>query len=774
MKRFLIQSLYLILLFVISQNVFASTSHSSFTPLFLAVVINGQQLEQSSLFLQNQHKQFWANKTDLTKWHFNLADKKFIQYEGNIFYALDDFIDLHYALDEQTGTLNITTTRAKNFSTNFINESKFVPIQVNRPSPGGFLNYDLSGQTLTSGAANSTSGGIFEGAVFNKYGVGTSEMLVDHSGNSSQVVRLETNWTNDQPEKMRSWRLGDSFTDSGIWGQSVGFGGVQLASNFGTQPSFVPFPLPSSSGAAVLPTTIDLYANNILVGKEAVQNGPFDVVNIPVVNGYGQLTVVSTDLLGRQQAVSLPYYMSTALLKPGLHQYSFEAGFIRNNLGVSSSDYGHFAAVGTDAVGLNDKFTGQWHAEAMTNQQTLGVGANYIWSLLGVVTVATAVSRSNSTGYGGLAEVGFQHQANNNWNYGLNVQLTSHDFQELAYQSGNLAPSVQTQAFIGMPLSKGRALGFSYTLQENRNQASVSVFNASYSQTVFKSWSVNVTALTNISGVENKAVYLTLSKALDTYTSLNIGSSGQPGSNFTQGYAQLNRALPYGPGYGYNLFAGTGNLNQYQAAVSAQNDVGTYTLGAANLNGQQGFTAEAKGGIVYMDRPYLIRDVTNSFAVVRVGYPNVRVYQFNQEVASTDARGNALIPNLIAYQDNPIRIEPRDLPFDAEIDQTQVDVVPYLRSGVIIPFAVKQANAAMMTVTDSQHQFIPAGASVTLSSSMDEFIVGEQGQLYLTGLAANNRVTIQWEGRQCDFEVSYMPTEEPLPNLGAYVCQEIP
>lgn len=684
-------------------------------------------------------------------------------------------MDLHYVVNEQRGTLNITTSNAKNFNSNFISASSFAPIQVNRPSPGGFLNYDLSGQMLSSGTANTTSGGIFEGAVFNKYGVGTSEVLMNYSNNSTKIIRLGTNWTNDQPEKMRSWRFGDSFTNSGIWGQSVGFGGIQLASNFGTQPSFVPFPLPSMSGTAVLPTTIDLYANNILVGKEGVQNGPFDLANIPVVNGYGQLTVVSTDLLGRQQAVSLPYYMSTALLKPGLHQYSFEVGFIRNNLGVSSSDYGHLAFVGTDDVGLSDNLTGEWRTEAMSNQQTLGLGANYIWSTLGVVTAAVAASRSNIMGHGGLAELGFVHQANNHWSYGFNAQVTSHNFQELAYQSGNLAPSIQSQAFVGISLSKGRALGFSYTLQKNRNQENVSIANVSYSQTLFKTWSVNATALTNVGGVENKAVYLTLSKALDTNTSLNMGTNSQSGDSLTQGYAQLNRALSHGPGYGYDLFIGAGdNSNQYQASVSAQNDVGTYSLGAANLNGQQGFSAEASGSIVYLGRPYLTRDVTNSFGLVQLGYPNVRVYQFNQEVATTDTDGNALIPNLIAYQNNPIRIEPRDLPFDAEVNQTEANVVPYLRSGIFIPFAVKQANAATMIVTDRQQKFIPAGATVTLSGSSDEFIVGEEGQIYLTGLATNNRVSIQWEGHLCGFEVIYAPTHEPLPNLGTYICQETP
>ncbi len=769
-RRHLLIYLFCIIILMLPILNCLAASSAAYNPLFLAVSINRQDLGQTTLFLQDNNQHLWATKQDLENWRFNLAGKSAISYDGNEYYALNDFPELHYDLNMAALTISITS-QAGNFRKTEIDASHFMPLKVNRPSPGGFINYDLSAQKVLHGDS-ATSGGIFELGGFNKYGVGTSEFLATNSNNSTQFLRLQTTWTNDQPEQMRSWRLGDSFTNGGIWGQSVGFGGIQIASNFGTQPSFVPFPLPSTSGEAILPSTIDLYTNNVLMAKNTVNNGPFNLVNIPVVNGYGDLTVTSTDLLGRQQTITLPYYMSTQLLKPGLHEYSYEAGFIRNNLGTTSNDYGRFAVVATDAMGINDKLTGQWHTEALTNQQTFGVGANYLWKLSGVFTVAAAASHSNANDYGGLALVGFQRQANNRWNYGANVQVTTHDFRQLAIQSGSLAPSMQAQTFVGIPLPKSASLGLSYTVQENREQPSYDIVSASYSQTLFKNWSVSLTALANVSGVKDKAVYLSLSRAFGANTGFTTGTTSQSNLDLSQSYAQLNRALPAGPGYGYNLMAGTGELNQYQAAVSAQNNIGTYSVEAANLNGQQGFSAGASGGIVFMDRPYLTRNVSNSFGVVTVGYPNVRVYQFNQEVATTDSKGNALLPNLIAYQTNPIRIEPKDLPFDAEILQTQADIVPYYRSGVKIPFEVKAASAAILTVTDANNQVIPAGAIATLNNTVEPSIVGEDGELYLTGLLSSNDVNIQWEGHQCHFRVNYTALTDPLPNLGTYICRE--
>ncbi|WP_431260641.1 hypothetical protein ACQ86G_11325 [Roseateles chitinivorans] len=58
------------------------------------------------------------------------------------------------------------------------------------------------------------------------------------------------------------------------------------------------------------------------------------------------------DLLGREQIVVQPYYISPSLLKPGLSAYSVEAGWLRLNYGIDSNRYGRAVLAGTWRNGL--------------------------------------------------------------------------------------------------------------------------------------------------------------------------------------------------------------------------------------------------------------------------------------------------------------------------------------------------------------------------------------------------------------------------------------
>jgi outer membrane usher protein len=148
----------------------------------------------------------------------------------------------------------------------------------------------------------------------------------------------------------------------------------------------------------------------------------------------------------------------------------------------------------------------------------------------------------------------------------------------------------------------------------------------------------------------------------------------------------------------------------------------------------------------------------------------VHIYADNQEVATTNASGNALVPRLRAYENNPIRIEQGDLPLDAEIDTLELKAIPALRSGVVIAFPVRRSFGGLITIVLDDGQPVPAGAVAQIVGRSQEFPTGMNGQLYLTGLAPSNQVRINWRGQACELMVLFVPTSEPLPQLGTYVC----
>ena len=148
-------------------------------------------------------------------------------------------------------------------------------------------------------------------------GVGSSNFVANWSDNHADVVRLDSNWTIDDPVRMRSLRFGDSISRSGVGGLALRFGGIQLARNFAVQPDFVTIPLPSLRGSAAVPSVVDIYVNEALRGSREVPAGPVDLTGLPIVSGNGDVQLVVRDLLGRQTLYNQPYFWPRECLHRG-------------------------------------------------------------------------------------------------------------------------------------------------------------------------------------------------------------------------------------------------------------------------------------------------------------------------------------------------------------------------------------------------------------------------------------------------------------------------
>ena len=137
------------------------------------------------------------------------------------------------------------------------------------------------------------------------------------------------------------------------------------------------------SGEAALPSTVDLYVDNALRMSREVPSGPFSIQDLPVTTGQGDARLVVRDILGREQVITQPFYATPRLLRQGLHDYSYELGFVRRNFGTDSNNYGRALAVGSHRLGITEQFTGEIHGELLGHQQTLGLGGVLLWPARG-------------------------------------------------------------------------------------------------------------------------------------------------------------------------------------------------------------------------------------------------------------------------------------------------------------------------------------------------------------------------------------------------------
>ncbi len=751
----------------------AGPGSPEFEELLLAVDVNGQSFNEPALFLRDGQGRLYAAVEDLRRWRLLLPRSAPLRQQGADYYALDSYDGLQFTFSPVRLTIGIKAP-AGAFESSTLATPGVAAVAPTVPRLGGFFNYELSG----SYASHDTQGaGQFELGLFSGAGVGTMGIVAPELGSNSRFVRLDTTWNTDNPKERESWRFGDVINRAGAWGRSLRMGGVQFGSNFSTQPGFISSPLQQASGLATLPSTVDVYVNNALTSRRDVAPGPFSITNLPVVSGSGEVRLVVRDMLGREQVITQPFYASAGLLAAGLQDYSYEAGFTRKNFGISSNDYGGWAASATHRRGLTDQFTGELHLEMQAQQKALGVNGLYLLPRAGIVNATLAAGQSNDAS-GTLAALGFERQAEP-LSFGVRSQWTSVGFRQLGSDPTKLPPARQFSANAGYASKNLGSFGLSYLRQDMHDQTHVDIRSASYSLSLQRYGSLTL-SLIGSSGSDASAastqasVIWTLALGADHSASVSRNSTRSDSQGNTQQlHTTLQKNMPLGQGYGYQLEAQ--DSGDARGSLTYQNNVGTYAVEAARFSGDTALRASVRGGVAVLGgQPHLSRWINDSFGVARVaGYPNVRVYADNQLVGLTNANGDAMLPGLRPYERNRIRIDARDLPLNAEVDALQVEAVPFFRSGVLAEFPVRPSNGALLRIVLDNGQPLPAGSTVEQRGSQVRFPVADEGEAYLTGLAPRNQLVARWKNQSCEFEVLFQPSQDPLPDLGAFTCKDI-
>jgi len=734
-------------------------------PVFYAVRVNRQEFGVARL-LRLADGRWLVRRADLEEWRLRIPAATPVLFRGEEHYLLDAFEGVVYTFNEPRQELDLDLA-PRYFASTVVGAA---PARTAPPAPappGGFLNYDFF---LNATSDSQRLDGLLEGAFFNRHGVGTSSLLAQDVGSDRDFVRLETAWRRDFVSGMKTLVIGDAIGASGIWGRPVRFGGLSYGTNFSTHPGFVTFPLPTLAGEAALPTTTELYVDGVLRQSSRVPPGPFRIDNVPVVTGRGEVRLVVRDLLGREQVISVPYYASTQLLREGLVDESYEIGAVRNNFGIRSHDYGRAVAAIQRRKGYTDRFTAEMRAEVLRRQQTAGAGATVAVPALGVFTGAAALSRS-AAGAGALLAAAFERQVWQGVSLGVRSQWASSDFTQLGLQPGQRAPMRLMSGNVGYSAATLGSFGAAYVRQDHRDQPSVEIVSGSYSLNIAKSTALMVFAFKPLHGGGTHAVGITLAFGFDERRSGSVNVTAQPGAD--QAVVQFQQNLPAGTGMGYRLLAGGGAQGgRQEAGLAFQGEAGTYIVEAGRADGQTGIRASASGAIAALGgRPYLSRTLDQSFGVAHVeGFPNVGVYVNNQIVARTDAAGYALLPRLLPYQANPVRIDTGDLPLDTRIDATQLEAVPYYRSGLLLAFPVQRANGALLVLTLADGTPMPVGSVVNIVGQTEKFPVAQRGEVYVMGLAEKSRLRATWRGESCEFVVEAGTALGSQPKIGPIKC----
>lgn len=720
------------------------------------------QINQKSVgegrFLRMPNGSLYLNESDLASWHLRRPEADEIKFDGQVWLPLNNLAGANFKVNDAKQAIQIELS-AKAFVANTLETESIPYVKPMPPSLGGFINYDLLG----SGANGLQQlNGTFEANFFGSYGILSSscvgQNLVSATQQPRHLIRQDTVWSRDWPDQMVNVQVGDTQGRGGLWGRPIYFGGVRWGRNFATQPGFVSSPTPSLAGEAVLPSTVDLYIDGVMRKHLDIPPGPFSLGDFPQVTGQGEAKLIVRDNLGREQVIIAPYAATGALLKQGVVDYSFEAGFIRKNYGLNSNDYGDFMTAATIRKGWSERLTVEGRGEALRNQQSFGLGGSILTGL-GVATAAVVASHSD-TGRGTLGMLSLDKQTAN-LNFGLRGQVSSADFVQIGGVAGALKASRTLSANLGWQLGMGRTLGASYAQREMLNQPANKVASLSYGMQLGAGFSLNASLLTILSEPKNNSLMFFLIKPINNKGASAMLSGNVQNQHVEQPTLQLQQAAWRNGDLGYKALWVGGNINpRKEAGVTLRSQRAIYSADASHVQTVTNYRVGVQGGLAMLEgQVFATQRINDSFGLVRVpGYSNVEISSNYQVVARTNSKGDAIVPDLFSYRNNMVGVSAQSLPMDAQLSSNTATLVPYYRNGLSTTFAVKRSRSVLLTLMLEDGKPAPVGMDVSVEGLSETFMVGMRGEAFVTDLSDKNKLQATWRGKSCKFDYA-LPAE---------------
>jgi len=773
-------------------------------PLQLEVILNGNPTKLIGAFVMFDDARIAARRQELHELGINPRGHAV----SDDLIVLNDLFGLSCRYEEATQRIFITAPEEL-LVTKEYDLSDRPPTAAPAPTDyGAVFNYSLFGSSAHRGDAHPLTfegaSASFDGRTFTPFGTLAQSAILRTSLNDRfNALRLNTTFSYSDYETMTTYRGGDTISGGLAWTRPVRVGGLQAQRNFSLRPDLVTLPLPVARGTAAVPSTADIYINNVKTYSQDIGSGPYLLTNLPVMTGSGTARVVLRDASGHTTEANLPFFVSSYLLAPGMFDFSLEAGLPRLSYGTSGDSYvAKPVGSGSLRYGMFDWLTLAGHAEGGAGLINASAGLIARTGAVGVASLALAGSH-----YAGA--MGVQTYASYETRiFGVSIsassQMTFGSYDDLASATARFTPGAGSDAFdigsyVNLSSSVATLTSSLYTSArplKALNRISLGAplpfghanLNASFIQSIDTTgarsdiasgtlsfpcagMAIFATGFTTVAGQKNTGFLVGISKPLGESVTVSTSASG--GTGGTNGNVEASKPLETRPGsYGWRLRDSEGAAAQRSAAASyrssfARTEVGVSQdrdgiLGTAEI---EGAVATLGGGVFFANR------IDDAFAVVETGVPGLEVFHENRPAGVTDAAGRALIPNLRSYQSNKVAIDTAKLPVDAEIETSETRVVPSDRAGVRVDFAVKtDVHPAVVVFTTPKGEPLAAGMQGEVDGG-ESFTVGYDGRAYIKNLAAQNRVTITLLDSQCRASFPYEARPNEQVTISPVICQ---
>ncbi|WP_333497269.1 fimbria/pilus outer membrane usher protein [Kluyvera sp. CHPC 1.251] len=727
--------------------------------LYLTVSVNGQPVK-GFVKAKNIDNKLYISANDAKKLDIKTASLP----ENQGFFDLSAQDGLDVTFDNLSQNINIVASKAwLGRDSRLANRNGSHLIHTSQLSP------EVRGLALNYNAFTRHENGEQEASLFSElrtFGLGPGFFSTSfNSQNSTNAAdsergthRLMSSWVYQNVDKLFSMTLGDSFTSSQSWNNSVRFGGINIAHNYSTQPNFSTSSQDILTDSVTLPSTVDLYVRGVKTSSQRVDPGQFTLNTAPIFTGNEGAQVVITDINGQQRVVNLDLYGATQLLSDGLNTWGISAGWVRKDYTYTSFSYdSEFVGVGDWRYGVSNKSTLGLHTEQSASLHNQGAGWDYLLSpTLGVLHANASNSRygqESGTQWGS----GWQWN-NRRFNVALNHSQASRGYRDVSSLADNTLTTREDSAFTSVTVDAVGTFGISW-VNQTYPDASSQYVGLSWSRSFTHQITLATSLTRELGDDRNTTVYLNFSMPLNQNKDyLSLQDSHDNAGNAIQ--ASLSHSLDANkPGWGWNMSAQSGDNAALHATVQHRNHWSDMALGLNRQDNNSDYYGSMSGALgLFMGHLYATRMLGSAFAIVDTSnVPDVPVYLEHRPVGHTDKNGMLFLNNLNAYQENRLDIDVLQLDEAYRAPYTGEVLIPKAASGALAKFTIYKTQALLMTVKTIDGKAVPFSAQVNVLTAAGEApahgtqhtIAGYEGKIYLEDPPTGGHVEVKWAASSC-------------------------
>ncbi|MHC8375399.1 fimbria/pilus outer membrane usher protein [Pseudomonas sp. MDT1-16] len=523
-----------------------------------------------------------------------------------------------------------------------------------------------------------------------------------------------------------------------------------------------------------------------LIHTSLVPAGPFKLPNVQLLNGFTDLDVRVIEASGEQRSFTVPAasLSQASLSAPG---FSIAAGKVRT---FDNRDMLSPVVVTASGGWLLDD-SHQISAGLMASDNAYQAAG---WTLDSALGPDTSVSFRNTLANAGeegvkgaQASVGLSTSLTQNISAGINYTRQTQGFRDLLDTTREQTPGYVdglSQDEYGVSLSWNDellgSLTTGYSTSNRFDGGKSSHLSAAWSKP-FKHATVSFNLDRDLGGRNSNDEDIFRSRRSDDNDTAMYFTVSVPlgGNRNVRGYAsKRNGNTRFGTTYDdnsndfatYRLSAErdtqrkeqdfSGNVNLLPRFAQVNLGYSQSGSDSSSYSGQlRGGVAVHNDGVTFSPYP-----LTDTFGVAKVGDVGGVKLTTPSGPVWTDPWGNAVIPQLNAYQNTRVEIETKSLPRNVDI-QNGFKAVSAGRGSVNkLEFGVIKSRRALLQVTDAAGKPMDKGAAVLDAQGNFVTTVVDDGKVFITNGHLNEALSISLgEGKSC--AVNFKLPDEPDLNV---------